>query len=352
MAPHRTSHLRNRLIAIGFSVIVGASLMLAKFYIYWITNSSAILSDALESIINVVASGFALVSILLSAKPPDPTHPYGHGKIEYFSAGFEGALIAFAAFGILWTAIPQILTPHPLPRLESGILMLIGASTVNLILGMGLLSVGRKTRSIVLIADGRHILTDVYTSAGVVAGLFLVHLTGWYWLDGAIAILVAINILVIGGRLMRESFSGLMDASDPELLQRICDVLSEHRKDSWIDVHRLRALRSGNRIHLDLHLILPRDLTLEEAHREASEMQNILFAHVEGLTDALIHAEPCIDPECPICSYDPCGLRQKPKQRQSRWHRDMLTYGAQEGRRPRDDEAAGRHGSTEEGGYQ
>ncbi len=243
--------------------MVGAALMLLKFYVYWLTESSAILSDALESIINVVASSFALGSVIFSAKPPDSTHPYGHEKIEYFSAGFEGALIIFAALGIGWTAWPQILRPHELPNLGSGLLILLGASSVNLALGLGLVRVGRRTTSLVLVADGKHVMTDVYTSAGVLLGLVLVRQTGWYWLDGAIACLVAVNILVIGTKLVLQSFAGLMHASDPALLEEISALIAKHRRPTWIEIHRLRAWRAGNRIHVDLHLILPRDLALE-----------------------------------------------------------------------------------------
>jgi cation diffusion facilitator family transporter len=318
-------YLRNRLIAISLSLLLGTALMLLKFYVYWLTQSSAILSDALESIINVVASAFALGSVVLSAKPPDSTHPYGHEKIEYFSAGFEGALIVFAAFGIFWTAWPQILAPHELPNLGSGLLILLGTSAVNLVLGLGLIRVGSRTGSLVLVADGKHILTDVYTSAGVLVGLVLVRQTGWYWLDGGIACLVAVNILVIGTKLVLQASAGLMHASDPALLEEISDLIAKHRRPNWIDIHRLRAWRAGNRVHADFHLILPRDLTLEAAHKEATLLQDILKANLGGMMEALIHAEPCIEPECPICGYDPCSLRQAPMRHQNLWHRDMLT---------------------------
>ena len=316
---------RLRLIAISLSLFVGAALMLSKFYVYWLTSSSAVLSDALESIINVVASGFALGSVILSAKPPDPSHPYGHGKIEYFSAGFEGALIIFAAFGIFWTAWPQLLQPHELPHLGLGLLVLLGASVVNLALALGLVRIGRRTHSLILVADGKHLLTDVYTSAGVLLGLVMVHQSGWYWLDGGVACLVAINILVVGTKLVMKSFSGLMHASDPALLDELSELIARHRKPTWIEVHRLRAWRAGNRIHADFHLILPRDMTLEAAHNEASLLQDILNTHLGGTIESVIHVEPCIDQECPICGYDPCRLRQEPVRQQNLWHRDLLT---------------------------
>ena len=319
------SQFRKRIMAISLSLFIGTALMLSKFYVYWLTGSSAVLSDAIESIINVVASGFALGSVILSAKPPDLTHPYGHGKIEFFSAGFEGALIIFAAFGIFWTAWPQLFRPHELPHLGIGLLVLLGASVINLALALGLMRIGKRTNSLILVADGKHILTDVYTSAGVLLGLLLVQQTGWYWMDGGVACLVGINILVVGTKLVIESFSGLMHASDPVLLEEISELIASHRKPTWIEVHRLRAWRAGNRIHADFHLILPRDMTLEAAHVEASLLQDILNTHLGGTMEAVIHAEPCIDQECPICGYDPCRLRQEPMRRQNLWHRDLLT---------------------------
>lgn len=316
---------RHRITAISVSVAVSIVLMATKFYVYWITESSAILSDALESIINVVASGFALGSIIVAAKPPDRSHPYGHGKIEFFSAGFEGALIVLAAAGIVKTALPQILHPNALPNLGSGLAILLATSAVNLGLGIGLIMVGRRTRSLVLVADGQHIMTDVYTTAGVLAGLLLVNYTGWYWLDGGIACLVAVNILITGGRLIRQAFSGLMDASDPDLLEEISRLVSRNRRSTWIDIHRLRAWRSGNRIYVDFHLILPRNLSIEEAHKEVTDLERILRSQLMGAADAMIHAEPCIDPDCPACAHDPCSIRRETAHSQNIWHRDVIT---------------------------
>lgn len=316
---------RLNLWAISASFLVSLVLMGLKFYVYGLTGSVAILSDALESIINVVASGFAFFSIWLAARSPDASHPYGHGKVEYFSAGFEGALIILAALGIAYQAWPQLWQPRPLPHLERGLLFILGITGVNLLLGFVLVQVGRRTGSLALVADGRHILTDVITSVGVLAGLALVWWTGWLWLDGAVALLVGVNILVTGARLLRESSSGLMDASDPALLEEIAGVLREHRKCVWIDVHRLRARRSGDRVLLDFHLILPRDLSLETAHQEVKELERIFDEHFQGRADVLIHLDPCERPACPVCGFDPCEHRQEPVREQKLWRQDTVT---------------------------
>ena len=317
---------RARLRAIGLSIGIGTLLMAVKFYTYHLTRSSAILSDALESIINVVASAFALGSILLAAKPPDFSHPYGHGKIEYFSAGFEGALVILAALGIFKTGLSHILHPQPLPNLQIGLLLLLGSSGVNLALGFHLLRVGRRTRSLTLMADGRHVLTDVYTSGGVLAGLGLVAWTGWNRLDGIVACLVGLSILVTGARLVRESFAGLMDASDPELLREVAALLNARRQETWIDIHQLRAWRSGNFTHVDFHLILPRDFSLEAVHREVKSLEKIFAGHFEGRASVLVHTDPCQREDCPVCNHAACPTGAPGMVKQAAWSLETLTH--------------------------
>lgn len=324
------SKQRLRLLAISLSVAVSCLLLAGKFYAYWLTGSAAILSDALESIINVVASAFALVAVVTAAKPPDPSHPYGHGKIEYVAAGFEGALIILAALGILYESLKQILQPAPLPHLDLGLGLILGITAINLVLGLILIYTGRRTDSLVLVADGKHVLSDVLTSAGVLAGLALILLSGWLWLDGVVALLVGVNILFTGGQLLRQSVSGLLDAADMALLQQISEVLRQHRKSIWIDIHQLRARRAGDRIYLDFHLILPRDLTLEEGHREVKELERIFQAHFQGEAEVHIHLDPCDDLECPVCGYDPCQIRQQELARQRLWRQDILTGGRED----------------------
>jgi cation diffusion facilitator family transporter len=320
------NHFKHRMTAINISLFVAVVLLAAKFYTYYLTRSSAVLSDALESIINVVAAGFAMVSIWMAARPPDSGHPYGHGKIEFFSAGFEGALIILAAIGIFRTGISHLLKPTALANLEEGLVILLAASVVNLLLGVALVKIGKRVQSLTLIADGKHVLTDVYTSAGVVVGLFLVRISGWLWLDGAVACLVGVNILLTGIRLVNQSFSALMDASDPRLLDDIVRLLDCHRQDVWIDIHQLRAWRSGNFVHIDLHLVLPRDFSLEDAHRQAMDLERSLIDHFEGNAGVLVHMDPCEPQECPVCRQDPCDRRSMDRPPAAKaWNRDQLT---------------------------
>ncbi len=312
-------HIKTRITSACLSLFIGAVLMGVKFYLYRVTHSSAILSDALESIINVVASGFALVSILIAAKPPDESHPYGHGKIEYFSAGFEGALIVLAAAGIFMTGLPRVFQPGDLPHLQSSLFILFAVSLVNLALGVGLVRVGKRTSSLTLTADGKHVLTDVITSGGVLLGLLLANVTGWYRLDGIIACLVGVNILFSGWSLVRQSFTGLMDASDPDLLKQIADLIAGNRRDTWIDIHQLRAWQSGNFIHVDFHLILPQSFSLQESHREAKALGEIIENHFEGRASVIIHTDPCEDSDCPVCSRELCNTRSTNQECEPSW---------------------------------
>ena len=323
--PEAREDLRFNFRAMLAAFVVGIALMGLKFVGFWITGSSAILSDALESIINVVASGFGLGSILVAAKPADESHPYGHGKIEFFSAGFEGALIIGAACGIFYEGMKQILWPQNLAHLEQGLFFLAIAGLGNLALAVILLRVGRRTKSLVLQADGRHLLTDVYTSAAVVIGVALVHFTGWFRIDGLVACLAGINIVFWGQQLVRRAFGGLMHAADLELLDEICGVLSHHRKEIWIDVHRLRAWRSGRGVHVDFHLVMPREIPLDGAHREVKELERVFTDHFGATSEILIHLDPCEEPTCPVCDHDPCDLRSEATNQKKIWTRNNLT---------------------------
>ncbi len=321
-----TGQIRTRLLAIMASLAIGMALMGLKFYAYYLTQSAAILSDALESIINVIASAFAMVSILISAKPADKTHPYGHGKVEYFSAGFEGALIMLAAIGIFKLGWMHIRSAAPLPNLGDGMLLLLGATVVNLVLGLALVRIGRQTESLPLIADGKHVLTDVYTSGGMLIGLFLVQITKLYWLDGLIAMLLGVNILVTGFLLVRQSVSGLMNTRDPLLLKEIADLLEKQRQEQQIDVHNLRAWRSGSEVHIDFHLILPGDFTLEQAHRESDRLESIINEHFQHQSTVLIHLDPCTVENCPICAMRRCQSRQEPYTQQTDWSAQCIGF--------------------------
>lgn len=303
-------HQRRRTILL--SVIVGVALLIIKFLAAAFTGSAAILSDALESIINVVASIFAFFSVTLSAQPPDRSHPYGHGKIESFSAGFEGALIILAALVILWKSVPAFFTPQPLAQLDIGIVLILSAALVNALLGYRLVRIGTRTGSLALTADGKHVLTDVYTSVGVVLGLALVYATGWTILDPLTACAVALNIIVSGFQLIRQSVSHLLDTADERVLGSIVESLQQIRRPEWIDLHHLRSWSSGNRHHIDFHLTLPRYWNLEQSHAAEVVVEEWVVEHLGGQGEALIHLDPCTSHHCPFCRMPGCPVRMMP----------------------------------------
>ena len=299
---------RSRNVAL-LALCVGVVLMLVKFMAYWLTDSAAVLSDALESIVNVFASGFALFSIMLSARPPDSSHPYGHGRVEFFSAGLEGMLIVVAAAVIFWHAAPRLFEPQAINQLSQGIALVAAAGAANALTGWYMQRVGHRLQSLALIADGKHLLSDSYTSLGILAGMLLVWLTGWHVLDAIVALGVAVSILFMGIRLLREAVARLMDEADPSVLEHIVDTLQNRRQIPWIDVHCLRAWRSGARLHIDFHLTLPRYWNLQHCHEIIEDVEEVIHESQPEPGDVIIHLDPCQPKDCDSCQMAPCSLR-------------------------------------------
>ncbi|SFN09058.1 cation diffusion facilitator family transporter [Thermodesulforhabdus norvegica] len=290
-----------------------------KGYAYLKTGSQAILSDALEGIINVLASCFALLSLWLSEKPPDKSHPYGHGKIEYFSVGFEGALIFCASLLILRQSVPRLFDPQSLKEPAVGMWVLTGSMLVQSCAVVGLFAVARKTGSAVLRAEGHHILSDIFTTAAVLVGFSVASALKKPIWDAVVATGVACFILITGFRLVGHAFSGLMDETDRSLVEYIAELLKEHRKEWWIDVHRLRLRKVGNRVFVDLHLILPRNFHLWQAHMEALTVEKLLKDNVPYPVDVVIHLDPCKSPDCRICRKYDCEFRMEPQRASVYW---------------------------------
>lgn len=291
------------------ALITGFLMLAGKMSAYLITNSAAIYSDALESVVHIFASGIAFISIIISSRPEDESHPYGHGNIEFFSAGFEGLLIIVAAIAIMYAAIYDLIFGIAIKKLDIGLYIVIAAAVINVFLGWYLIHTGKKYNSITLIADGKHVLTDSWTSLGVVVGIGLVMLTGYTILDPLFAILVATNIIFTGSKLVRDSFNGLMDASDPEMLKRICDKIASIKKDFWIDIHQLRVRRSGNKLFLDFHLVVPYYFTIQQTHSE----EIVILKEVNALhnpTEIKIHLDHCDYTMCRFCSFAACTERK------------------------------------------
>ena len=284
--------MKQRQFAATLSLAVGVLMLVGKWVAYLLTGSHAILSDALESIVHIVATAFALLSIYLGARPPDPKYPYGYGKIAYFSAGFEGGLIALAALAIFYEAIQGLILGEELSRLDQGFAIIAVASFINLALGLYLIRQGKKLGSLVLRADGDHVLADAYTSFGVVLGVALVWITKLTWLDGVVALLVGLNILVTGFKLVQEGVGGLMDRSDRALLTTIVEALQAGRESGWIDVHQLRAWRAGDRCFVDFHLVVPDDWNVGKIHDMNHRCRDLLRNVLGDSTELIIHFDP------------------------------------------------------------
>jgi cation diffusion facilitator family transporter len=279
------------------SLAVSVTLLAVKLWAYVITDSAAVLSDALESIVNVVAAGFALFAVNLAEKPPDENHPYGHGKVEFLSAAFEGGLIFFAGSIIVMKAAQDLIFGNQLRNLDRGMWLVAGAAAANLTLGLYLVAVGKRTHSLALVADGKHVLTDVWTSAMVAIGLGGVMFTGLTWLDPLVAALAGLNILRIGYGLVREAVGGIMDEADPADLERITAALRgirDHRLAGWANV---RSRHQGPLHHVDLTVFVPEAIAVPDAADLAERVES-------AIRDALGEAQV-------ICRIEPARQEQQ-----------------------------------------
>lgn len=281
--------------AMTLSLVVGFVMLCLKTGAYALTGSSAILSDAAESIVHVVAVCFAFFSLRLTYKPADAGHLYGHAKVSFFSAGFEGAMIIIAAVYIICTAIVKWLQGLELERLGLGTTLTAAATVINGVLGAYLVWTGRKRKSLILEANGKHVLTDCYTSFGVIVGLVLVLLTGWLPWDPIFAILVAGNILFSGFGLVRTSVLGLMDVADPKIHRQLTEILSRETEKHQISFHDLRHRSLGNAQGVEVHLLFPGGTPLREAHRIATAIEDVVEVALEPKAQVTTHLEAMED---------------------------------------------------------
>jgi cation diffusion facilitator family transporter len=286
--------------AAAVSVAVGAGILTLKVAAYLLTGSAAFLSDAAESVVNVVVANVALLSLALASRPPDSGHPYGHGKAEYLSGATEGVLVALAGAGVTATGLARLVWPVELQALESGLVLVSVAAGANFLTARHLMRVARQTQSLALEADARHLMADVLTSGAAIAGVGMVWATGATWLDGVVGAGVGLHIVGMGAGVLREAVEGLMDRALPEAEEaRIREVLASHRQ-GVVDYHGLRTRRVGPQRFIDLHLVLHRTITVGEAHQLCDHLEEHVRRELPG-ADITIHVEPC-EPGCPRCS--------------------------------------------------
>lgn len=300
-------------------------LMLGKFTAYFITSSNAILTDAAESIVNVLASAFAFYSIYLSAQPRDLNHPYGHGKVEFFSMFVEGILILLAGVIIIFKSVYNLFFPADVRDLFDGTIIIAATGLVNFFLGLYLVKQSKRFNSITLYADGKHLQTDAYSSAGLVAGLLLIYLTGNYYFDSVLSIVMGAYIVYTGYKLARRSVGGLMDESDMQKVKEIVAILNDNRRDSWIDIHNLRTQSYGHELHIDCHVTLPYYFELNKVHDEISEIDTLINQHGVLRTEFFIHTDPCLPQCCHYCRMPACPVRTEVQTRDIEWTSENVT---------------------------
>jgi cation diffusion facilitator family transporter len=300
-----------RLRAGRLALLGGTAICAGKFAVAQATASTAVFSDAMESIVNVVAAALLLYTLVVASRPADRDHPYGHGKVEFFSAGVEGTLIAVAAVLILVEAATDLVRGPEIHRLDVAIAGSAVLAVVNALLGVYLVRTGRRSGSDALVADGKHVLADVVTTAGVIGGLALVAWTGFAVLDPLLAIAVALWILRTGYGLLRAAVGGLMDEADEGLLAPICEGLERRRAPEWIDVHSLRTFRSGAVQHTDLHLSVPRYLDADSLHGIDERVRDAVLEATGRPGDVIVHFDPCRPRLCEGCGVEPCAIRKE-----------------------------------------
>jgi cation diffusion facilitator family transporter len=302
MAPSSPSLKKFLYLSIAAAVItIGL-----KSSAYLLTGSVGLLSDALESGVNLIAAVVALSMITLAETPADEEHSYGHSKAEYFSSGVEGGLIIFAAASIVWIAVPRLIHPQALENINIGLLISVGASLINLGVARVLLVAGRHSNSITLEADGKHLMTDVWTSAGVLIGIALVKITGLMVLDPLVALVVAANIVWAGYRLMRSSALGLLDTAIPQEERDQLKILLEKYRSQDIQYHSLLTRQSGQRKFVALHILVPGAWTVQKGHNALEKIESDIRNHFQGPVTVFTHLEPVKDP----LSMDDIGIER------------------------------------------
>ena len=305
--------------------MISIALFLIKIVAWYITNSVAILTDALESIVNVIAGLIGLYSLYVSAKPKDLDHPYGHGKVEFISAAIEGTLIAVAGAFIIFEAVNNLRHPHAIKKLDYGIYLVAITAIINYVAGSVCVNTGKKNNSLALIASGKHLRSDTYTTAGIIAGLILLLLTGITWIDSTVAIIFALIILVTGYKIVRSSIAGIMDEADISLLRNMVDTLNKNRPANWIDLHNLRIIKYGPTLHLDCHLTVPWYFNVHEAHKEIDALSGLVRQYYGESVELFVHSDGCLDFSCAICDKAECTVRKHTFEKRIQWTMENIS---------------------------
>lgn len=310
MLKRQQLEFRKKIKVISQVLIIGLLLTGLKFFAYFLTKSNAILTDALESIINIVAAGFGLYTLLYASKPKDENHPYGHGKMEFFAVGFEGALVFLTGCGMIYKAIAAFNAPHQINQLSIGIYITAFTGIINFFMGRTIVRIGKQLHSSTLIADGQHLIADTVSSVVLLIGLFFIIITGENKIDAILTIALGIYILFVGYKLLRNSMAGLMDETDFDTVLEIVNVLNAERQPRWIDIHNLRVVKYGSSLHVDLHMTQPWYENLQNSHHDIKILESAVNKHFENRVEFFIHSDPCRPSSCQICTIKDCAVRK------------------------------------------
>ena len=302
-----------------FVTTLSIVLFVLKFVAYYLTHSLSVLSDALESIVNVLAGCIGLYSLYVASKPKDKDHPYGHGKAEFISAAFEGSLIITAGLIIIIEALSSFFSPTALHALDNGLWILLITAFINLFAGMMAKKIGRKNNSLALVSSGKHLIIDSVTTFGVIIGIAIVLLTKFNGLDSYIAMLMGIWIIYNGYKIIRQSIAGIMDEADMALLENVIAEINDNRNKSWIDLHNLRVIKYGPLMHIDCHLTMPWYLNVHEAHRIMDQFTDLIKSKFGDSVEFFIHIDGCMPFSCDICTLENCPQRQASFKKKLDW---------------------------------
>lgn len=291
--------------------LLSVVLFSAKIIAYYLTHSLAILTDALESIVNVLAGFIGLYSLYIASKPKDTGHPYGHGKAEFVSAATEGGLIVAAGMLIIYETIQNIIVDNPIHKLDSGLILVGITALINYGAGFICIKVGKRNKSLALQSSGRHLQIDTYSTLAIILGLVIMLVTQLYWLDKVIAFAMSLIIIYNGYTIIRASLAGIMDEADMALLDKMIKLLNENRRKNWIDIHNMRVIKYGSLLHLDCHLTVPWYLNVNEAHKELDVLNRLIVDKFGDAFEMFVHTDGCVPPKsCTVCIKDDCPVRQ------------------------------------------
>ncbi len=279
----------------------------------------SILTDALESIVNIIAGIVGLYSLSIAYKPRDTNHPYGHGKAEFLSAAIEGTLIMLAGVFIIYEAVHQLIQPRELHQINLGILLLGISAIINFVVGFMAVRIGRTNSSEALQASGNHLKSDTYSTLAIVTGLMLMYFTGIRQIDSIVAIIMSVIIMVIGYRIARKSVAGIMDEADEQILGKVISLLDKSRLPNWIDIHNLRVIKFGNVLHIDCHMTVPWFLNVRQAHAEVESLRVLVENEFGAAMEFFVHADDCVGSCCPVCIKNDCAVREHPFSKKIQW---------------------------------